>query len=214
VICTDCAWLRERFAQELADNANLLRRLEQAETAARQAGTALDAGTKAEVAALSQELERARQARLLAEGGTEAVKAAEEASAQDLLRGLPEEDLNRILSRVRRGDLKGRPFGTPRNPRLPTIAEFNPKFEQVKTGDLEGLIKDIKHGQFPEQVEQIRKLSNDDLVRFRPEDPISAARSPGGWVLTGGHHRLAEIARRIATGQLPPDTVVKMLIHD
>lgn len=158
-----------------------------------------------------------------AEGGPEALKAAEAAgaaakappmSAEDMLKGLPEDDLNRLLSRVKRGDAKGRKFGTPRNPRLPTIEEFNPKIEPVKARDLESLIKDTKHGLSPEQLEQIRKLSNEDLIRFRTEDPISAARGPGGWSLTGGHHRQAEIARRVASGQLPPDTIVQVLTHD
>lgn len=135
-------------------------------------------------------------------------------SAADLLKQLPEEELNRLLSRVKRGDIKGRPFGTPRNPRLPSVEEFNPKIERVKAGDLEGLVRETRHGLFPEQVEKIRTLTNEELVRFRPEDPISAARGSGGWSLTGGHHRLAEIARRVASGQLPRDWIVQVLTHD
>jgi hypothetical protein len=36
----------------------------------------------------------------------------------------------------------------------------------------------------------------------------------GGLSLTGGHHRTAEIARRAATGELPPATPVSSLLHD
>lgn len=57
-------------------------------------------------------------------------------------------------------------------------------------------------------------MSNEELIRFRPDDPISAARGQGGWSLTGGHHRLAEIIERVASKKLPPDTVVEVLTHD
>jgi hypothetical protein len=47
------------------------------------------------------------------------------------------------------------------------------------------------------------------------EDPISASQVPNGGIsLTGGHHRAAEIARRVTTGQMPADTPVPFLLHD
>jgi RHS repeat-associated protein len=130
------------------------------------------------------------------------------------INSLPEEQQARILARVGRGDNKGRPFGTPRNPRLPTIEEFNPRIEEVRAGDLEELVTGTKHGIFPEQAESIKGLSNEDLVRFRMEDPISATRGEKGLALTGGHHRTAEVISRVNAGKLDPNTIVRVLVHD
>jgi hypothetical protein len=91
VICTECTWLRERFARELADSPELLKRLKLAEETALTG--ALDTTAKAEVAALATELEQAQKARVLAELGPEGVKAAEEAAkaGQATGKGLPKE---------------------------------------------------------------------------------------------------------------------------
>jgi hypothetical protein len=75
-------------------------------------------------------------------------------------------------------------------------------------------IAQTKHGTFPDQEASIAKLSNDELIRLRMEDPISAVQSANGVSLTGGHHRVTEIVRRVGTGQLPPDTPVPFLVHD
>ena len=56
-----------------------------------------------------------------------------------------------------------------------------------------------------------RKLGHDPAY---VTDPISASGQAGQLSLTGGHHRTAEIARRVASGQLPPDTTVRVLLHD
>lgn len=138
--------------------------------------------------------------------------APEQVRAQ--LAELPEADLNRLVTRVVRGDAKGRKFGTPRNPRMPTVEEFNPRATDVPSGAVETLIKGEKHGLFPKQAEAVRSLSNEELVRFRIEDPISGAEAGGGFSLTGGHHRIAEIIRRAKSGELPPDTPVRILLHD
>jgi hypothetical protein len=130
------------------------------------------------------------------------------------IRHLPEESQERLLTRVVRGDAKGRPFGTPRNPRLPTIEEFNPRVENVRAGDVEELVTGTKHGVNPEQAGTVGKLGNDDLVRFRIEDPISGTRTESGLSLTGGHHRTAQIIDRVKAGTLDPDTVVEILVHD
>src|SRR5262249_40217699 len=61
-------------------------------------------------------------------------------SIRDRIRSLPEDQRDRLLVRVVRGDAKGRPFGTPRNPRMPTVEEFNPRVEDVRAGDLEQMI--------------------------------------------------------------------------
>ena len=121
---------------------------------------------------------------------------------------------DKLLARVQRGDKKGRPFGTPRNPRLPTVEELNPRIRYVRAGDLAALITERKHGIFPAQEESVAKLSNEELLRFRMEDPISAVESGGSLSLTGGHHRTNEIIKRVQSGQLPPDTMIPVLVHD
>jgi RHS repeat-associated protein len=130
------------------------------------------------------------------------------------IEALPEDDQARLLARVARGDEKGRPFGTPRNPRLPTVQEFNPRIEEVRAGDLENLVTETKHGIYPEQAGAVSELSNEDLVRFRMEDPISATRKGDGLSLTGGHHRTAEVLARVKSGKLDPNTIVRILVHN
>jgi hypothetical protein len=137
---------------------------------------------------------------------------AEQAAPVDApdLRDLPE----RVFARVARGDSKGRSFGTPRNPRLPTFEEFNPRIAEVRAGDLDSLVIRRRHGLFPEQVESIGHLGDEELVRFRPEDPISAVEASSGLSLTGGHHRTAEIINRVRSGRLPANTIIRILVHD
>ena len=74
VICTECTWLRERFARELADNPALLNRMAAAEGKA--ARGSLDEAGRAEVNALTSDLQQARDARLIAEYGPLAAKFA------------------------------------------------------------------------------------------------------------------------------------------
>lgn len=119
-----------------------------------------------------------------------------------------------VLYRVVRGDAKGRSFGTPRNPRAPTLAEFNPRTGEVAAGDLSDLVLGGKHGIFPEQAERIAGLSNEDLIRFRLEDPMSAIQSGEGLSLTGGHHRINEIIQRVQSGRLDANTTIRILVHD
>lgn len=57
-------------------------------------------------------------------------------------------------------------------------------------------------------------MSNEELLRFRPEDPISGHIQGDGFNITGGHHRLNEINRRVAAGELSADTKVRILFHD
>jgi hypothetical protein len=119
-----------------------------------------------------------------------------------------------VLFRIVRGDAKGRAFGTPRNPRAPTLEEFNPRIEQVRAGDLAAMIVGRRHGIFPEQAQRVGQLSNEELIRFRVEDPISATPVQNGLSLTGGHHRTNEIIQRVLTGHLDPSTIIRILIHD
>jgi hypothetical protein len=84
----------------------------------------------------------------------------------------------------------------------------------VRAGDLAQTIVGRKHGIFPEQAERVGRLSNEDLIRFRVEDPISATQAQTGLSLTGGHHRTIEIIQRVQAGQLDPNTIIRILLHD
>lgn len=119
-----------------------------------------------------------------------------------------------VRFRIVKGDPKGKPFGTPRNPRIPTIEEFNPTIGELNAGDVAGAINGRKHGIFPEQAENIRKMSNEELLQFRLEDPMSGNILGDGFNITGGHHRLNEIIRRVQAGELPADAKVRILFHD
>jgi hypothetical protein len=120
----------------------------------------------------------------------------------------------KVLFRIVRGDEKGRPFGTPRNPRIPRIDEFNPRIMEVLAGELALRIVARRHGLLPEQSERISEMNNDELIRFRLDDPVSASIVNSGLSLTGGHHRTHEIIERVRTGRLLAETIVEVLIHD
>ncbi|HEY7312321.1 MAG TPA: polymorphic toxin-type HINT domain-containing protein [Gemmataceae bacterium] len=83
-----------------------------------------------------------------------------------IVKPLGEEEAAQLSESVRfrivRGDAKGRSFGTPRNPRAPTVEEFNPRVGELNAGDIGGAIKGRKHGIFPDQAESISKLSNEE----------------------------------------------------
>ncbi len=119
-----------------------------------------------------------------------------------------------VRFRIVKGDQKGRPFGTPRNPRSPTIEEFNPRMAEIPAGELAGRITGRKHRIVPEQAERMKQLSNEELLRFRVDDPMSGHPTNGGFSITGGHHRMNEIIRRVHAGELPADTPVRILFHD
>ncbi|MFG2877760.1 putative T7SS-secreted protein [Streptomyces sp. NPDC048337] len=72
----------------------------------------------------------------------------------------------------------------------------------------------------------VRNLTNDELVRFggpQGNDPISGFRDwaasdsiqyPGSQIhITGGHHRTAEIVRRISTGEFDPGVLIEFAIR-
>src|SRR5438132_8844431 len=106
---------------------------------------------------------------------------------------LPED----VLFRIVRGDAKGRAFGTPRNPRAPTVEEFNPRIIEVRAVDLPKMIVGRRHGVLTGQAQRVERMNNEELIEFRVEDPISATLAPNDLSLTGGHHRTNEIARRV-----------------
>jgi hypothetical protein len=143
-------------------------------------------------------------------------KSADPRKVESVHEGLPNlhELPGQVLARIVRGDAKGRAFGSPRNPRMPTIQEFNPRIEEIRAGNLAGTITGRRHGIFPEQARSISQMSNEELIRFRSEDPTSAIESKGGLSLTGGHHRTSEIINRVQSGRLLPDTIVRILVHD
>jgi hypothetical protein len=124
--------------------------------------------------------------------------------------GVPET----VLARSEAKDKKGRTYGTPRNPGVAPLEKFNPKVAQIRAGLLEQLIKDRKHGIDERQAKSIAQLSNDDLTRYREDEPISALFKDGGLSLTGGHHRTNEIIQRVRSGKMSPDALVEVMIHE
>ncbi len=119
-----------------------------------------------------------------------------------------------VLYRTQRGDNKGRPYGTPRNPSVPPLDVFKPRIADVNAHDLPTLISGKMHGLHPDQQKRMLGLSNDDLLMFRYDDPISGVLTKEGFSITGGHHRLSEIQRRVDCGSIPKGTKVRVLIHD
>jgi hypothetical protein len=119
-----------------------------------------------------------------------------------------------VLFRIVRRDGRGRVFGTPRNPRTPTIVEFNARIADVSVGELLVLIVVFRHGVFPEQCQRVAQLRNQDLLAFRSDDPMSATLVTEGLSLTGGHHRVHEIKRRVLSGELDASAIIRILIHD
>jgi hypothetical protein len=119
-----------------------------------------------------------------------------------------------VLYRTQRVDNKGRPYGTPRNPSVPPIDVFNPRIADINAQDLPTLISGKMHGLHPDQQKRMLGLSNDDLLMFRYDDPISGVLTKDGFSITGGHHRLSEIQRRVDCGSIPKGTKVRVLIHD
>jgi hypothetical protein len=94
------------------------------------------------------------------------------------------------------------------------LEEFNPYFAEIQVGDLDKLVIARRHGVLPELASQIAQMSNDELLLFRAEEPISAIEIQNGLLLTGGHHRTNEIVQRVQSGRLDPTTIVRVLIHD
>ncbi|NTX65880.1 VCBS repeat-containing protein [Myxococcus sp. CA051A] len=127
------------------------------------------------------------------------------AASRVALNELPES----VLYRISKGG-----FGSPRNPRPPTLAEFNPRIYELSAGELSGRIATRLHPTNDIQRGGILKMSNDDLIMFRLDDPISASGAKGGLSLSGGHHRTEEIIRRVQSGEMDPGTMVKVLLHD
>ncbi|MFO0844993.1 MAG: hypothetical protein U0797_21805 [Gemmataceae bacterium] len=84
----------------------------------------------------------------------------------------------------------------------------------VRAGDLAATIVRRRHGVFPEQAQRISQMSDEELIQFRREDPISATQVEGGLSLTGGHHRTHEIALRVQAGRLDPNITIRILLHD
>ncbi|MCG8421370.1 MAG: hypothetical protein MJE77_25915 [Proteobacteria bacterium] len=118
-----------------------------------------------------------------------------------------------VLFRTGRMDAKGRPFGSPSNPNPPPVSVFNPRIYEMAAGDIK--IGATLHPTNKMQGGSVSQLSNAELVHFRLSDPISSKGLSGGSLnVTGGHHRLAEIQQRVAAGTLPPDTRVRILLHD
>ena len=117
-----------------------------------------------------------------------------------------------VLFRIKKLGPKGRAYGTPANPSKPSLKEFNPRVYEIDVGKIS--IKSTKHGIDDMQSKSIQSLSNEQLLNFNIIDPISSNGVRGGLNVTGGHHRIAEIQRRIATGQMSINSTLRVLIHD
>jgi RHS repeat-associated protein len=95
-----------------------------------------------------------------------------------------------------------------------TVEDFNPRVYKIRAGDLGRAITATKNGINPEQAVGVAEMTNEELTAFRAADPISSCGARQGLSLTGGHHRTAEIIRRVNNGLLDPDTLVDILLHD
>jgi hypothetical protein len=109
VICSDCTWLRERFARELADTPELLARMEAAEGKVAKFGTAIDKDAKAEIESLAHDLQSARSTNRLAELGPAAADkllqshpqlGADLAKAKTLSGAAATEEMTKLMSRA------------------------------------------------------------------------------------------------------------------
>jgi hypothetical protein len=132
VICTECTWLRERFARELAEKPEFLARLKSAEDKVQLAGKAVDGQTKAEIAALSQELQSARSGRTLTELGPEAAEA--------LIKGHPQLAKDLEVAKALKGEA-----ATEAMKNLITRRELVKEAEQMSLQDLEKLLDKPEH---------------------------------------------------------------------
>ena len=120
---------------------------------------------------------------------------------------------NDVLFRTRARDPKGRLYGGPDNPALPPLSKVNPRIYVIDAGDLR--IGNAKHGENPAQTASVERMSNEELVRFRLDDPISSVGLNGGALdLSGGFHRSTEIMKRVQAGTMPANTPVWILLHD
>ena len=134
---------------------------------------------------------------MLVHNGPECVVKPMEAEAAEQL---PES----VRFRIARGDAREEPLAHLEIHGLPTLEEFNPRIGEVRAGDLAETIVARKHAMLPEQAQRVGQLGNEELIRFRVGDPISATRAQNGLSLTGGHHRTNEIIQRVRAGQSGP----------
>jgi hypothetical protein len=79
VLCTECKWLRSFYSTDLAQNAGLLKRLEELEK--KTAAGALDAAAKSDLKVLTIELEQARKIRVTPGAATGMPKELEDTAA-------------------------------------------------------------------------------------------------------------------------------------
>lgn len=127
------------------------------------------------------------------------------------------EQIRSSLSKQQQIELIGTRFIYRGAARLPTLEEFNPRILEVRAGDLFQTITKIKHDIRPSQAAPLHRWNNEKLAHFQVEDPISATLNQingGGLSLTNGHHRSAEIINRVNSGEMSPDTIIRILVHD
>jgi hypothetical protein len=117
-----------------------------------------------------------------------------------------------VFWRTEAMDKKGRLY-TKLPRQVVTLAMMNPKAAEIRAGDLERLLVP-RHGLDLRQLRSLEPLTNEELLVFRPDDPLTMIPRDGMLHLTGGHHRAAHIAMRVKAGTLSPDTPVVVLLHE
>ena len=92
----------------------------------------------------------------------------------------------------------------------------------VMAKELNPMTLKTKHPLNPQQVEMVGQLSNEMLVQYNKEDPISGRRDfrkgddftyPGSQIIiTTGHHRVFEIYKRYLLGKIDGDSLIEFVI--
>ncbi len=105
---------------------------------------------------------------------------------------------------------------------LPLHKYLNKFYVYVK--ELNPVTLETRHPLNPQQAEMISKLSNEKLMKYNNEDPISGRRDfrkhddfnyPGSQIIIStGHHRVFEIYKRYLQGKIDGDELIEFLIPE
>lgn len=101
------------------------------------------------------------------------------------------------------------------------LHEYRNKF-YVYVKELNPTTLQTRHPLNPQQAEMVSKLSNDSLMKYNKEDPLSGRRDfrkyddfmyPGSQIIIlTGHHRVFEIYKRYLQGKIDGDELIEFLI--
>jgi hypothetical protein len=180
VICTECTWLRERFAPELAADKELLARIETAEKAAK-AGP-LTPAAKAEIERLARDLQTVQKARVGAQLGPQAAAALEK--------------LNKEMDAMRRdyvSELRANPPLAADLARVESITD-----PALKSREMAALRKKLEEAPglrielTPKRVERLTKAERKKWYDLPGKDRTSLGKRYG--------YIVEELVRKIASG--------------